>query len=118
MTPRSLLLIPNVVPLQHDLAMRTIHSTGTIEAHHRRRLEEQHRIQASDELTPLEWRWLIRVVSANLTVRTPWIAVNIAAQKRIHAKFRRLGWLDEDGYPSGALEAYIAAARGRSPLAS
>ncbi|WP_131813245.1 hypothetical protein [Mycolicibacterium fortuitum] len=98
--------------------MNTIHSSSTIEAGYRQWLKEQRRIQASDELTPLEWRWLIRVVAANLTVPTPWIAVNIASQKRIHAKFRRLGWLDEKGYPFGALATYIAVARREVPLAS
>ena len=108
----------NVVPAEHDLAMHTIHSSGTIEASYRQWLEEQRRVQVSDELTPLEWRWLIRVVKANLTVRTPWIAVNIATQRGVHAKFRRLGWLDEKGYPLGALATYIAIARREVPLAS
>ncbi len=99
--------VPDVVPLQHDRAMSTPYSSGTIDDSLRRHSEEP----SSDDLTPTEWQRLIRVVNANLVVRTAWIPLNIPSQKRIHDKFQRLGWLDDNGFPSGALATYIDVSR-------
>lgn len=93
--------------------MTVIYNSGTTNDSYRQWRDEQRRIKASDdELTAMEWRWLFRVIKANIAVPTAWIPLNIATQRRIHAKFQRIGWLDDDGLPAGALASYMEMARG------